>query len=76
MLAELASVTLFRGLGGYNFADGSFRGQVSEDSYMFLNSKNSSTSQGLQNSSNVKGRKTLAVFGFGWEGLTLWGLDS
>ena len=50
MLVELASVTFFQGGGGYHFADVSFLGQVSEDFDMFLNSKNSSTSQRLQKS--------------------------
>ena len=48
MLAELASVTFFLEVGGYIFADESFRGQVSEAFSMFLNSKNFSTSRGLQ----------------------------
>ena len=48
MLAELASVTFFLEVGGYIFAAESFCGQVSEAFSMFLNSKNFSTSQGLQ----------------------------
>ena len=72
MLAELAYVTLLRGGASATvFADGSFRVQVSEDFFMFLNSNNARTSQGLQIFGTVKGRKTLAVSGFEWEGLTM-----
>jgi hypothetical protein len=57
------------------FPAGSFRAQVSEKLFMFLNSNTFRRSQGLQISSTVQERRTLAVFGFEWEGLKSWGPD-